>query len=218
MKTGNNPSPESKHSEVSRRPSLFINCPYDTEFLPMLDAIVFTSVCCGFEPRSARESGAISIARILRIKDSLQGSQYSIHDLSRCQGNGPDNLARFNMPLELGMAMQLGFSTNHDWAVLVPRHHPYAQYVSDLGAYDLLKHDGTQADLVPTLMGWLTTRQNSATRKTTPMRVLQYLPLFELELDTLRQQWRGNEAWSATVDKAHQVARRNGLVPTKSRR
>ncbi len=42
------------------------------------------------------------MARIVR---ALANSKYLIHDLSRCTGEGIENVARFNMPLELGMAM-----------------------------------------------------------------------------------------------------------------
>lgn len=41
---------------------------------------------------------------------AIRGSKYSVHDLSRCRGEGDENLARFNMPLELGMAMAERFS------------------------------------------------------------------------------------------------------------
>lgn len=195
--------------------SLFINCPYDKEYRPLFDAIVFASLCCGFEPRCAKDSGAISLARIQRITTTLRSSKYSIHDLSRCQGAGAENLARFNMPLELGMAMELGFTAMHDWAVLVPRQHAYVNYMSDLGGHDLLSYDGTPAGLVPTVMGWLATRSHNKTR--TPSEVLRALPQFETELNALRQQWHEQESWNAVVDLGRRVARRNKLVSAATR-
>jgi hypothetical protein len=39
------------------------------------------------------------------------GSKYSIHDLSRCTGEGAENFARLNMPLEPGIAMARQFRT-----------------------------------------------------------------------------------------------------------
>jgi hypothetical protein len=55
-----------------------------------------------------------------RIAKVLGESKYPIHDLSRFQGEGPDNLPRFNMPLELGMALSLRYQgkmtgTPHNW-------------------------------------------------------------------------------------------------------
>lgn len=216
MKSAASPELTERAFDPDRGRSVFINCPYDKEFRPLFDAIVFASLCCGFEPRCARESGAISIARIQRITSTLRGSKYSIHDLSRCNGDGPENLARFNMPLELGMAMELGFTANHDWAVLVPRKHAYNNYISDLGAYDLLDYDGTPAGLVPKVMGWLAPRSRSKTK--TPEEVLRALPDFVNELEALRQQWHEQEAWAAIVDLGRKVARRNKLVPTTSRK
>ena len=102
--------------------SVFINCPYDAGFSPLFDAIVFASTCCGFLPRSALESGTVAEPRMDRIVRAVFSSKYSIHDLSRCRGEGTDNLARFNMPLELGIAMARRFasqneSERHDWLI-----------------------------------------------------------------------------------------------------
>src|SRR5580704_10530586 len=102
--------------------SVFINCPFDADYAPLFDAIMFATVCCGFVPRSALESGTVSEPRLARIISAVSGCKYSIHDLSRCTGEGSDNFARFNMPLELGMAMALRFLdplSEHDWLVLV---------------------------------------------------------------------------------------------------
>lgn len=122
---------------VPRR-SVFINCPYDREFEPLFDAIVFATVCCGFLPRSALESGSVAESRMERITRAVFSSKYSIHDLSRCQGQGGELLARFNMPLELGIAMARRYQGRgksvHDWLVLVPEGHSYLKFVTDLAA------------------------------------------------------------------------------------
>ena len=91
------------------RVSVFINCPFDEDYEPLLDALAFTAVCCGFHPRTADESGAVDIPRIDRIAHAIFTSCYSIHDLSRYQGEGKDLIARFNMPLELGMVVSRQF-------------------------------------------------------------------------------------------------------------
>jgi hypothetical protein len=70
-----------------------------------------------------------------------------IHDLSRCTGEGGENLARFNMPLELGMAMArryMGTANDHEWLILAPKGHAYLRFVSDLAAFDPATHDGTE--------------------------------------------------------------------------
>jgi hypothetical protein len=97
--------------------SVFINCPFDAQYAALLEAIVFATVCCGFMLRSALESGTVAEWRLDRIRGPLFSSRYSIHDLSRCTGEGAENLARFNMPLELGMAMarRIMDPAEHDW-------------------------------------------------------------------------------------------------------
>src|SRR5437762_9507278 len=89
--------------------SVFINCPFDQQFQDLLLAIVFAVAAYGLVPRSARETDGSAEPRFLRILKTLSRSKYSIHDLSRPTGEGVDNLARFNMPLELGIACALRF-------------------------------------------------------------------------------------------------------------
>lgn len=105
--------------------SVFINCPFDHEFRDLLLAIVFSVASHGFVPRSARESEGTAEPRMSRILKTLSECKYSIHDLSRFSGEGVDNLSRFNMPLELGMAAALRFERlnsdrTHNWLALVP--------------------------------------------------------------------------------------------------
>lgn len=96
--------------QLRRELSVFVNCPYDDDFRPLFDAVIFSTLCCGFIPRCAVETGSTSLSRMDRIFDAMRSSKYSIHDLSRCRREGEANLARFNMPLELGMAMAEQFS------------------------------------------------------------------------------------------------------------
>jgi hypothetical protein len=74
------------HGDLKADPnkSVFINCPFDRDFAPLFDAIVFATVCCGFLPRSALESGTVAEPRMERITRAIFASKYSIHDLSLC--------------------------------------------------------------------------------------------------------------------------------------
>jgi len=92
------------------------------------------------------DSGNVGEPRLARIARAIFSSRYSIHDLSRCTGEGSENLARFNMPLELGMAMArryMGTADDHEWLILAPKGHAYLRFVSDLAAFDPASHDGT---------------------------------------------------------------------------
>jgi hypothetical protein len=179
--------------------SVFINCPFDKEFAPLFDAIIFSVVSCGFVPRSTLESGTTAEPRIRRIGDALLTSNYSIHDLSRCKGEGDENLARFNMPLELGMAMAcrlLAKETEgrHDWLVLVPTGHQYVRFVSDLAGFDPEPHDGTEVGVVARVMTWLASRPNTKDTPT-PRQVLEALPVFRAERTRLTGEWAGSAPW-----------------------
>jgi hypothetical protein len=189
---------------------VFINCPFDSEYAPLFDAIVFSTVCCGFIPRCALESGTVSEPRVARIARALGGSKYSVHDLSRCTGEGAGNLARFNMPLELGMAMARRFiepAGDHDWLVLVPRGHAYARFVSDLAAYDPGSHDGSVAGVVVAVMSWLATRSD-AVSTVTPREVLALLPGFQAGRAALDRSWGGLPPWAEIVMLAIEIARK----------
>jgi hypothetical protein len=47
--------------------SVFINCPFDGEYVPIFRAIIFTVFACGFEPRSTLEHEDASQVRIEKI-------------------------------------------------------------------------------------------------------------------------------------------------------
>lgn len=188
--------------------SVFINCPFDRDYAHLFDAIVFATVCCGFMPRSALETGTVAEPRIVRITKAVFESRYSIHDLSRCTGEGVENWARFNMPLELGMAMasrhRFGEDT-HDWLVLVPKGHAYTKFISDLAGYDPATHDGTERSIVTSVILWLATRRD-AVPHVTPQQVLKALPSFRRSKRALARQWRGQPPWADIVLAAFEVA------------
>jgi hypothetical protein len=197
--------------------SVFINCPFDPKIRPAFDAIVFSTICCGFFPRCAIETGSIAVPRMERIVHALRASKYSIHDLSRCQGEGGANLARFNMPLELGIAMaegvgRRGSKHRHDWLLLVPHDHPYRQFISDLAGYDPTEHDGTPGGIVPAVMSWLATRPD-AVQCPTPREVLESLADFYTAAKALGDRWHGQAPWADLVLEAIRVGRERGLIP-----
>lgn len=83
--------------------SVFINCPFDPEYAPIFEAVVFAVHDAGFHPRCARERLDSSEIRLHKIIRLIAGSRFSIHDLSRTELDDATALPRFNMPLELGI-------------------------------------------------------------------------------------------------------------------
>jgi len=83
---------------------VFINCPFDEEFLPLLHAVAFAIHDCGFTARTALEDTGGSELRLDKIRRLIGESKYSIHDLSRIELAKRSRLPRFNMAFECGLA------------------------------------------------------------------------------------------------------------------
>ena len=201
----------------NRNLSVFINCPYDADYQPIFDAIVFASVCCGYIPRCAIETDQVAEPRIRRIVRALKGCKYSIHDLCRCQGQGDKNLARFNMPLELGIAMAERFDDSkpanwHDWLLLVPPGHSYGNFISDLAGYDPKSIEQRVDQIVPAVMSWLLTRED-AVAAPCPQDILDLLPTYMTARHVLGTKWLGHEPWKQVVAQAISVGQGGGIIP-----
>jgi hypothetical protein len=76
----------------------------------------------------------------------------------------------------------------HDWAVLVPSDHSYIKFVSDLGGFDPLTHDGTIESVVRAVLSWLAIRP-TAVPGVTPKELLDLLPTYEDKVFRLVETW-----------------------------
>ena len=61
--------------------SVFVNCPFDDGYLPLLHAMLFAIHDCGFIARLAVEDTGGSEMRIDKITRVIRESRYSIHGL-----------------------------------------------------------------------------------------------------------------------------------------
>ncbi len=68
---------------VENQKNVFIDCPYDEEYLPLLKAVIFTVKACGFQPKIILEHFASVEDRTKKINQLIEESQYCIHDLSK---------------------------------------------------------------------------------------------------------------------------------------
>jgi len=66
----------------SRR--VFINCPFDNDYRPLLMAAIFTVQYMGMEPMLALDSQDSGEVRFHKIVELIRTCQFGIHDLSRC--------------------------------------------------------------------------------------------------------------------------------------
>jgi hypothetical protein len=184
--------------------SVFINCPFDDLYAPLLHAAVLTIAAHGFTPRCARESEGESDPRIDRIARGLRESKYSIHDLSRFQTEGPDQLPRFNMPLELGMALTLRYQgklagESHNWVALVPKGFIHHRFISDLAGFDAPSHDETPAGVIRALSSWLMIQPDYSPPSPSPKAILTVYPDLVKTLEDSRAEALGDLTWPVIV-------------------
>lgn len=130
--------------------SVFINCPFDTAYRPLFEAVTFATYDCGFYPRCALEVDDSSQVRIEKINDIIRQCRLAVHDISRTQLDGSTRLPRFNMPLELGIflgAKAFGTKEQRRKAAIIldTDRYRYQKYISDIAGQDIRAH-GRKAD------------------------------------------------------------------------
>ncbi|MGB3930858.1 MAG: hypothetical protein WBL20_18080 [Sphingobium sp.] len=139
---------------------VFINCPFDPDFKPIFQALIFTIFACGFRPRSARELDDGGQTRIEKLYGLIQECRYGIHDLSRTELDDKNQLPRFNMPLELGLflgAKRYGDVAQRDKRLLILdiERFRYQKFISDLAGMDIHEHGGKAEAAVRETRHWL---------------------------------------------------------------
>lgn len=82
---------------------VFINCPYDIEYVPIKQALMFAVLYCGFEPQLASMIQDAGCTRLDKIKKLINDTSYGIHDISRCKASKKNEWYRMNMPFEMGL-------------------------------------------------------------------------------------------------------------------
>ena len=139
--------------------SVFINCPFDGRYERIFRALVFAICDCGFIPRSALEA-ANEPFRFNRIIEIIRESRYAIHDLSRSGIDGRTGLARFNMPLELGIflgAKEFGSRRQiiKTFVILDRDPYRYLKSISDLKGIDPKPHNNNPGTAILKVRNWL---------------------------------------------------------------
>jgi hypothetical protein len=139
--------------------SVFINCPFDSEFVPIFQAIIFVVHRCGFSPRSALEEDNGLDNRIDKIIRLIKECRLGIHDISRTELN-PNNLPRFNMPFELGIffgAKKFGdkYQKSKNALIFEREKFLYQQYISAISGVDTKAHNNDVYLVICKIRDWL---------------------------------------------------------------
>lgn len=140
--------------------SVFINCPFDTQYGALLDAIVFAVHDCGFIARCALELRDTSEIRLSKIYRLIRSCRFGIHDISRTELDSINQLPRFNMPLELGIflgAKAFGGTPHRtkNCLVLDTEQYRYQKFCSDIAGQDPAAHGGDPARAIGVVRDWL---------------------------------------------------------------
>lgn len=138
--------------------SVFINCPFDNDYKPLLKALTFTLLYLELEPKLSQTISSSNI-RINQIKQHIRNSKYGIHDLSRSKPMKKNELPRFNMPYELGLDIgcsEYGGKAFADKKALIletEKFH-YHKVLSDISGQDIESHNDDPKTLVKKVRDW----------------------------------------------------------------
>ena len=139
---------------------VFINCPFDDDYLTLLRPLLFTIRFLGYTPRIASETFDSSENRIDKILSLIEDCQHSIHDLSRLKATAAGEYFRMNMPFELGIDYGLRHFGNPRFAtkrflILEAERYDFQKAISDLSGVDVRAHQNQPEKVVRAIRNWL---------------------------------------------------------------
>jgi hypothetical protein len=145
---------------MSFEKSVFINCPFDEEYKPLLKTLLYTLKKLDFIPRISLERNDSGEIRLNKIKELIESSKFGIHDLSRAKASSANEYYRQNMPFELGL--DLGCRDYHSdpkfrsKKILILEQEKYStqKALSDLSFADCKCHNGEAEEIVYLTRTW----------------------------------------------------------------
>ena len=145
--------------------SVFINCPFDEDYEPILQAMLFCIVYLKLKPRLAKERNDSGEVRLHKIADLIRDSKFSIHDLSRSQAKKKGEFFRLNMPFEYGVdwACRRWYGEGREekkFLILDEKRYRYQVALSDIAGSDIAYHSGSFEEAIRKVRNWLVTEAN----------------------------------------------------------
>jgi hypothetical protein len=138
--------------------NVFINCPFDSAYKPLLRPLLFTVLYLNLEPKLSQTRSS-SVIRINQIKQFIRQSRFGIHDLSRCRPLRKNELPRLNMPYELGLDIgcaEYGGKKHKTKKILIleTERYYYQQVISDIAGQDIEDHQDDPKTMVKKIRNW----------------------------------------------------------------
>lgn len=133
--------------------SVFVNCPFDEQYAPLLEAALFCIVYLGFVPRLANERLDGGENRHDKIVDLIKSCKYSIHDLSRSRAKAAGEVFRMNMPYEYGVDVGLRRSgaepfDQKKFLIFEEKRFDLKPALSDIAGQDVESHEGNFQEII----------------------------------------------------------------------
>jgi hypothetical protein len=146
--------------QISYEDNIFINCPFDKDYLPIFHSMIFAIHDAGFVARAALEISDGAQIRLEKIMQIISECRYGIHDISRVELDPINQLPRFNMPLELGIFLgcrKFGNKKHSSKASLImdSEPHRYQKFISDISGQDIVPHGNSTETIVHAVRSWL---------------------------------------------------------------
>jgi hypothetical protein len=150
--------------------SVFINCPFSSDYQHIFRALLFSVYACGYRPRCAFEISDSTQNRLSKIERIIERCRFGIHDLSFMGLDAKTGLPRFNMPFELGMffaAKRFGVGRQKRKIALIldMRGFRYRESLSDISGQDIAIHKGNATTAIRQIRDWL----NACQRPRSPL-------------------------------------------------
>lgn len=136
---------------------VFINCPFDNQYFPLLKVQLFTIIYIGKKPKISETTDSGEV-RLHKVKDLMLGSAFSIHDLSRIEPLKDGDLPRLNMPFECGIdfGIKLTNSAQKDKCLLIleKERYRYQRVISDISGNDVKAHGNKPELVIKAIRDW----------------------------------------------------------------
>jgi hypothetical protein len=145
---------------ASYEDSVFVNCPFDSDYKSIFDAVVFAIHDCGYVARCALEIDDSGVTRIHKIQEIIANCKFGIHDICRVELDAASHLPRFNMPLELGIflgAKRYGNKRQKSKSIKILDIDKYRfqKFCSDISGQDISAHNGDPDEAIKVVRNWL---------------------------------------------------------------
>lgn len=145
--------------------AIFINCPFDSKYKPLLRVMLFAARFYGLEIKIASSDTDSKSNRLDRVIELMKDAKYSIHDLSKLRSEKKKEYYRMNMPFELGLDYGIG---GKEKVFLIFEDEAYKLKIalSDINGWDVRPHYNNPELLILEFRKWIVANKELPIEKT----------------------------------------------------